>query len=306
MVVAIAGPTASGKSDLAHAVALACSGEIVVADPFQRYRGLGIASDAPGEAQRAEVPYHFVGDLDLHEASRAGEFSVDAHRVIDEILARGRVPVVTGGTGLYLRAALGVLDFSAPVPEAVRLRAEGMVASDLPGALQRLAVLDLAAATRVDRANPRRVARALEIAEMGGSAARASTPLWDARMRLPTVVFAPARPREELYVRIARRVRREIDDGLIEEIEAALAHPRGLSREAAQIIGVREVRQLMCGELHGVAFEEALSARTRRLARKQLTWLRKMPDVRWRGVGDADSGGFVQEVVGSFSNVSWT
>jgi tRNA dimethylallyltransferase len=235
------------------------------------------------------VPYHLVGDLDLHEASRAGDFAALAHAAIDDIVARGRVPVVTGGTGLYLRAALAEVGFSGPVPEEVRARAEALVARDLEEALERLRVLDAAAAARVDAANPRRVARALELAEAGRPAARSSAPLWTEEFRRPTILVGIARPRDVLYDRIARRVRRELDEGLVAEIEAALDRPGGLSREAAQIIGVREVRAMRRGELEPARLEEALTARTRRLARKQLTWLRKTPGLRWLDVGDRDA-----------------
>jgi tRNA dimethylallyltransferase len=261
----------------------------VVADPFQRYRGLEIAADSPRPREREEVPYHLVGDLDLHEASRAGDFAALSHAAIDDILARGRVPIVTGGTGLYLRAALADIAFSGPVPEDVRARAEALVARDLEQALERLRLLDAAAAARVDAANPRRVARALELAETGRPAAPPSAPLWSGELRHPTLLLGIARPREVLYERIARRVRRELDEGLVAEIEAALDRPGGLSREAAQIIGVREVRAMRRGELDPQRLEDALVARTRRLARKQLTWLRKTPGLRWLDLGDRDA-----------------
>ena len=260
-----------------------------MADPFQRYRGLEIAADSPRAREREEVPYHLVGDLDLHEASRAGDFAALAHAAVDDILTRGRVPIVTGGTGLYVRAALADIGFSGPVPHEVRARAEALVAEDLDEALARLRRLDADAAARVDAANPRRVARALELAEAGRPAARPSEPLWSGELRHPTVVVGIARPREVLHERIARRVRRELDEGLVAEIEAALDRPEGLSREAAQIIGVREVRAMRRGELDPGRLEEALAARTRRLARKQLTWLRKMAGIRWLDLGEADA-----------------
>jgi tRNA dimethylallyltransferase len=273
------GPTASGKSALAHAVARAHDAEIVVADPFQRYRGLEIASDAPRAHERAEVPYHLVGDLDLHEASRAGDFAALAHAAIDDIIARGHLAIVTGGTGLYLRAALCELDFSDPVSPDVRRDAEELVARDLAAAVSRLAVLDAEGARRVDVKNPRRVARALELAEVGRPAARAAVVLWTGDTRLPTVLVGVDRPRDLLHERIAQRVRRELDEGLEAEIEAALDGPGGMSREAAQIIGVKEVRAIRSGEMDPGRLEESLVMRTRRLARKQGTWLRKTPGI---------------------------
>ena len=258
---------------------------MVVADPFQRYRGLEIAADSPRAAQLAEVPHHGVGDLALSEGSTAAGFARVAHAAIDRALAEGRVPVVAGGTGLYLRAALADLAFpDEPEPE-LREWSERLVEHDPAGALRALAARDPAAAERVDAANPRRLARALQVAA-AGSAQAGPGELWSARTRRPTLLVAVTRPREELDRRIAERVRRELDDGLVTEIEAALDTP-GLSREAAQVIGVREVRALRAGEIDASELPERLAARTRRLARKQLTWLRKTPGAVSLDLGDA-------------------
>jgi len=256
----------------------------VVADPFQRYRGLEIGADSPRAAARAEVPYHLVGDLTLERSSSAGAYARDAHRAIDGILARGRVPIVAGGTGLYLRAALAELGFpAAPDPE-IRARAEALVARDPTAALAALRARDPTAAGRVDARNPRRVARALEIAEAGGAPRRDA--LWSGEARRPTLLAGVVRPTGVLDALIAARVRRELDEGLVAEIGAALDGP-GLSREAAQIIGVREVRALRSGTLAPEALEAALAARTRRLARKQLAWLRKTPGAEPLDLGEA-------------------
>jgi tRNA dimethylallyltransferase len=248
-------------------------GEVVVADPFQRYRGLEIAADAPGTAARAQVPYHLVGDLGLQDASSAGDFAARAHAAIDDILGRGRVPIVAGGTGLYLRAALADMGMPDPVPARLRTWAEGLVAHDPAAALRALRERDAVAAGRVDAANPRRLARALEVATAGG-AAREDT-LWSATTRHPGLLVAVTRPRPVLDRLIAARVRRELDDGLVAELEAALE--LGMSREAAQVIGAREVAAVRAGELGAAELEERLAARTRRLARRQLAWLRRTP-----------------------------
>jgi tRNA dimethylallyltransferase len=249
----------------------------VVADPFQRYRGLEIAADSPDERERREVPYHFVGDLELTETSSAGAYARAAHRTIDEILARGRVPVVAGGTGLYLRAALAELDFPAEVPEHVRRAVEELVADDLDAALAELRTRAPAVAARVDPRNPRRVIRALELARVG-KGDRPADRLWTGATRHPTCLVGVVRPRPILDRLIALRVRRELDDGLVNELEAAIATP-GVSRSALQIIGVKEVMALRGGTLAPSQLADALAARTRRLARAQLTWLGKTPGV---------------------------
>jgi tRNA dimethylallyltransferase len=283
-VLALAGPTAAGKSALAHAAALALGAEIVVADPFQRYRGLEIAADAPRPDALAEVRYHCAGDLALTERSTAAGFAARAHAVIDACADAGRPAIVTGGTGLYLRAALADLAFPAEAAPADRQWAERLAARDPDAALAALRSRDPAAAARVDAANPRRLARALEVAAGGGGATAGA--LWSAHHRRPALVVAVTRPPEALDRRIAERVRRELDEGLVAELEAALDAP-GVAREPLQVIGAREVAAVRAGELDASELPERLAARTRRLARKQLTWLRKEPGVVPLDLGEA-------------------
>ncbi|MDX6554892.1 MAG: tRNA dimethylallyltransferase [Miltoncostaeaceae bacterium] len=226
-------------------------------------------------------------DLDLHEASTAAGFARVAHDAVDAILARGQVPVVAGGTGLYLRAALADLGFPAPSDPAGRAEVEALVAADPAAAADELRARDPDAAARVDVANPRRLARALELAR-GGGAMPASAPLWSEACRHPTLLVAVTRPREVLDRRIAVRVRRELDEGLVAELEAAIDGP-ALSREAAQVIGVKEVLAIRAGELAPEALEDRLAARTRRLARRQLAWLRKTPGAIDLDLGEASA-----------------
>ena len=282
-MLALAGPTAAGKSALAHSAALALGAEVVVADPFQRYRGLEIAADSPRPAALAEVRYHCAGDLALTERSTAAGFAARAHAAIDACAAAGRPAIVTGGTGLYLRAALADIAFPEEAAPAEREWAERLAARDPAAALAALRSRDPAAAERVDAANPRRLARALEVAAAGG---RSGGALWSVRPRRPTLLVAVTRPREALDRRIAERVRRELDEGLVAELEAALDAP-GVAREPLQVIGAREVAAIRAGELEASELPERLAARTRRLARKQLTWLRKEPDVVALDLGDA-------------------
>lgn len=271
-VLALFGPTATGKSAIAHALAREIGGEIVVADPFQRYRGLEIAADSPRPAERAEVRYHLVGDLDLHEDSTAGGYAARAHAAIDGILAAGRLPIVAGGTGLYLRAALCDLEMRPPPDPAVRAWAEDLVA-DLPAAVEELARRDPRAAQAVDRANPRRVARALERAVSGEDPATGD--IWSAPPRVPAWVACVDRPPDVLDVLIARRVDRELADGLVPELRRALARP-DLARGPQQVIGMAEVADMDAGTMGEDALPAALVARTRRLARMQRTWMRRM------------------------------
>ncbi len=298
-VLALFGPTAAGKSTLAHAAAKHLGGEIVVADPFQRYRGLEIAADAPSAADRAEVPYHFVGDIALNQSSSAGAFGADAHVVIDGIIGRGRLAVVTGGTALYLRAALTDLGFPPPVPDETRSWAEALVTADPDGARDELRRRDPDAAGRVDLTNPRRLARALELAALPERAGGPTGRLWDGSMRRPTWLAAITRPRAELDRLIALRVRRELDDGLVAELTHALAVP-GVTREAQQIIGAREVSALLAGEIADSDLPDLLAARTRRLARRQLSWMRRWPDATEIDVGTRGAETVLPELLGAW------
>jgi tRNA dimethylallyltransferase len=298
-VLALFGPTAAGKSALAHVAARGLDAEIVVADPFQRYRGLEIAADAPSAHERAEVPYHFVGDLALTEASSAGEFAAAAHARIDEIRARGRSVVVTGGTGLYLRAALGELGFPPAVEPETRAWAEALVAADQADAAAELARRDPGAAARVDVANPRRLARALELAASPGGDDRPTSRLWDESMRIPTWLVVVSRPREVLDRLIHVRVLRELDDGLVAELERALDTP-GVSREALQIIGAREVSEIRAAGTSTDELARLLAARTRRLARRQLAWIRRWPHAHVLDIGERAAPDALPELLESW------
>lgn len=271
-MLALFGPTATGKSAIAHALAREMGAQVVVADPFQRYRGLEIAADAPRAVHLEEVPYHLVGDLDLGEDSTAGGYAQRAHAAIDAMVADGVTPVVAGGTGLYLRAALCGLQMRPAPDPAVRAWAEEL-ARDPRAAARELARLDPAAATRVDAANPRRVARALERAATGDDAGAGD--IWSAPLRVPALVACVDRPPEVLEGLIRLRVRRELDEGLVRELRRALARP-DLARGPRQVIGMSEVQALDSGQMGEEALEDALVARTRRLARMQRTWMRRM------------------------------
>ena len=294
-MLALFGPTACGKSAVAHALAGELGGEILVADPFQRYRGLEVAADAPGPAARAEVAYHFVGDLELHEDSRAGGFAQSAHAVVDELVENGRVPIIAGGTGLYLRAATCDLDMRPPPDAAVREWAEALAADPVAAMveLRRLAP-EVAAAT--DPANPRRLARALERAHSGEAG---GGDIWAAAHRRPTVVVGLDRPREVLHRLIALRVRREMEDGLIDELTAAASRP-DLARGPAQVIGMTEARALAAGDMDMAGFEEAVNVRTRRLARMQGTWMRRMSPDLLIDLGDGPPEAAVASIVGAW------
>jgi tRNA dimethylallyltransferase len=264
-VVAIFGPTASGKTAVAEAVADRLEGEVLSADSMQAYRGLPILTAQP------ERPTGLVGIWPLAHEGSVAEYALLAHAAIDELVAAGRAPVVTGGTGLYLRAALAELELPpAPSPEQ---RARWEQVYDRLGperAYDVLAQRDPGAAARLHANDRRRVVRALELTELGSSLQPAADRLWTSDTRRPTVVFGLEVPRDVLTERIELRARSMFAAGVVEEARAALAGP--ISSTAVQALGLRDVAELPRDE----AFE-ALVVRTRRYAAYQRKWMRRIP-----------------------------
>jgi tRNA dimethylallyltransferase len=265
VVVAIFGPTASGKTAVAELVADRLAGEVVSVDSMQAYRGLPILTAQPAR------PTRLVGIWPLSHEGSVGEFAELAHGTIDELLAAERVPVLAGGTGLYLRAALVDLGLP-PAPRPGRRRHWERVYDRL-GAEQAhrlLAARDAAAAGHVHANDRRRVVRALELTEVGASLQPSTALLWSQEMRRPTVVFGLEVPRDVLAERIEHRARAMFAAGVVEEVRQAL---RGqVSTTAINALGLREIATLP--REHAL---ERLVVRTRRYAAYQRKWMRRIP-----------------------------
>ena len=267
LVLAIFGPTASGKSAVAEALTERIPAEIVSADAMQVYRGLPILTNQP------EQPTRLVGIWPLDHEGSVGEYQQLAHAAVDEILGGGRTPVVVGGTGLYLRAALAELDLPPAPPPGARERWERLYDEDGAGAAHALlAERDPEAAALVHPNDRRRVVRALELTEAGASLAPGASRLWTEDTRHPTVVFGLDVPTETLNGRIAERARAMVERGVEEEAARALAQP--LSTTARRVIGLEELSTLPREEA-----VEAISLRTRQYAAYQRKWLRRIPGV---------------------------
>ena len=265
VVVAIFGPTASGKTAVAEAVAERVGGEVVSADSMQAYRGLPILTAQP------ERPTRLVGIWPLTHEGSVAEYASSAHREIDDLLSGGKTPVVTGGTGLYLRAALVDLRLPPAPPRELRERWERLY--DRLGPERAHGVLserDARTAARLHPNDRRRVVRALELTELGSSLQLQAERLWTDETRHPTIVFGLEVPREVLAERIAGRARQMFDAGVVEEARAALAAP--ISTTAVHALGLREVAELPREEAL-----EALITRTRRYAAYQRKWMRRIP-----------------------------
>jgi tRNA dimethylallyltransferase len=279
-VVAIFGPTASGKSAAALELAERIGGEIVSCDAMQLYRGLPILTNQPDAADRARAPHHLVAVWGTGHAGSVAEYAGLAHAAIDAVLARGRTPVVCGGSGLYLRAALADMPLPPQVAEPDRARFERLY--DGEGAAvahARLAAADPAAAVAVHPNDRRRVVRALELHAAGASLAPALDRLWGDDARHPTTVFGLAVPAATVAVRIDRRTRAMFDRGVVEEVRAARrAGP--FSATAERIHGLQDVTDLLEGRIDRAEAERRLAVRTRRYAKRQRTWMRRLPGLR--------------------------
>jgi len=266
-VIAIFGPTATGKSAVASALAERIPAELASADSMQAYRGLPILTSQP------EEPTKLVGIWELDHDASVGEYATLAHEVVDEARAAARAPVLVGGTGLYLRAALSELDLPpAPAPGA-RERIESLYDRLGPeGAHALLRDRDPRAALAVHANDRKRVVRALELAESGSSLAPVANTLWSKDVRHPTVIFGLDVPRDLLGERIVQRAHLMFDRGVEEEVRRALAGT--ISATARQVIGLREVAELPRSEAI-----DALVARTRRYAAYQRKWMRRIPGI---------------------------
>jgi tRNA dimethylallyltransferase len=267
VVVGVFGPTASGKTDVAEALADRLDGELVSADAMQAYLGLPVLTN------QSERPTRLVGIWPLdHEASVA-EYQELAQAAIDDIVADGRSAVVVGGTGLYLRAALAGLELPPPAPAATRARLERLY--DRLGSERAHAALaerDPAAAARVHANDRRRVVRALELVELGSSLAPTSDTLWGGRYRLPTIVVGLDVPRDVLGERIEARTRSMVEHGVVEEARRALAG--SVSQTALTVHGLRDFAELPLEEA-----VERYNRRVRRYAAYQRKWMRRIPGV---------------------------
>ncbi|MCL3860159.1 tRNA (adenosine(37)-N6)-dimethylallyltransferase MiaA [Actinotalea sp. K2] len=276
-VVAVVGPTATGKSDLGLQLALRLGGEVLNADAMQLYRGMDIGTAKLPLEERAGVPHHQLDVLDVTEDASAARYQRDARGDLATILARASRAIVVGGSGLYVRALLDRMEFQ-PVDAEVRARLEERAAAHGVGLLHdELATLDPAAAQAIGRANTRRVVRALEVIELTGRPYTASLP--EQEYAVPTLQIGLDCDRAALDERIRARVRRMWDQGLVVEVRTLAEH--GLGRTASRAVGYAEVLEMLRGQLAEDDARAKVVAGTRRLARKQMGWFGRDPRVHW-------------------------
>ena len=279
----ITGPTAVGKSELGMALARRAPGEIIVADCMQVYRGLDVGTGKPCPADRAEIAHHLLDICDPSEPFSAWQFGNRAHQLVQEIQSRGHLPILVGGTGLYLRAFLkGRLAGPGGNPEIRdRLRREAEIRG-VRALHERLASQDTAAASRIHPNDLFRIVRALELLEMAGRPLSELRPdLWDAPQVTVSAMLVLTRERAELYRLIDERARRMWEGGLVEEVRGLLAAGFPADLQAFKALGYRQAVAYLLGRQSAAEALAAMQGATRHYARRQLTWFRREPAAEW-------------------------
>ena len=283
-VAAIVGPTAAGKSELAVAVATALGAEIVSIDSMQIYRGMDIGTDKATPEMRAAVPHHLLDLRDASDDVTVAEYQALARAAIAGIEARGRLPLLVGGSGLYFRAVVDDLRFP-PRDAALRESLEREADQRGPGALHaRLSRLDPAAARTVQPTNTRRIVRGLEVIELTRRRFSDGNVLGEHDSIYELAVAGITRPRGELYRRIEARAGAMLDSGLAEEARGL--QERGLARTPSQALGYRQVLEDPSASPHEI--RERVVRATKRFARRQESWFRADPRVRWFEAGEPE------------------
>ena len=278
-LIAVIGPTATGKSDLGLALAEALGGEVINADALQLYRGMDIGTAKLPVAARRGVPHHLLDVLDVTQEASLAAYQRDARQARDEVTARGAIPVLVGGSGLYVRAVLDRLDIP-PTDPVVRVRLERE--AERVGSAQmhtRLAGLDPIAAIPILPGNVRRVVRALEVIELTGQPFSATLPKPD--YAVPAVQIGLEAPRDVLDQRIAVRVEAMWADGLVDETLRLVAEGLIDGKTAPRALGYAQVLRMLEGELDDVAARADTIQATRRFARRQESWFRRDPRIHW-------------------------
>ena len=289
-VLVLVGPTGVGKTAVSLFLASALKGEVVNADSRQVYRYMDIGTAKPSLAARRQVPHHLIDVLTPDEAYSAGQYMLDARRVVKEIQARGGVPLVVGGSGLYVRALLEGFFGRDARAAGLRRHLEQRAVREGPEALyHELRRVDPASAEKIHPNNLKRVIRALEVYHLTGK----SISYWHARQKdpapFPYLKVALNLPRAVLYRRIDQRVENMFAGGLVDEVRALLKRGYSPSLNALNSVGYKEVIAYLHGEIDLSTCKEQVKQNTRRFAKRQLTWFRRETNLHWIEMNESDS-----------------
>ncbi len=278
-VVAVVGPTATGKSDLGVELALRLGGEVVSADASQLYRGMDVGTAKLTVTERRGVPHHQLDVLEVTEEASVAAYQRHARADVEAVLARGRLPIVVGGSGLYVRAVLDRLDIP-PTDPAVRRGLEDRAAREGTTALlAQLRRLDPDAAAAIEPTNTRRIVRALEVVELTGRPFSASMPTRE--LVRPTLIIGLRVGRVLLDRRVEERARRMFDGGLLEETRELVRLGLREGRTASRAVGYAQALAVLDGTMSTQDAVDETARRTRRLVRRQESWFGADPRVRW-------------------------
>ncbi len=281
-VIIIAGPTAVGKTALTIELAKALDTEIISADSMQIYKGFTIGAATPTKEEMDGVTHHLMSFVDPKDAYSVSHYAADARRVINDLLSRGKIPIVTGGTGLYINSLIYDMDFNDVKSDPdIRARVQSMLTAHGPTYVyDELMQLDKEAAMRIHPNNTRKVTRALEVALMGGQSKDFKTDLSLETAYSPKL-FVLNRDRQVLYDRIERRVDIMLNDGLIDEVKRLKEMGLTASDTSMKGIGYKETLSYLNGDLTRDALAELIKKNTRHYAKRQLTWFRRYKNAHW-------------------------
>lgn len=291
-ILAIVGPTAVGKTEYAIEMALRLGGEIVSCDSMQLYRFMDIGSAKPTPEDRARVRHHLVDQIDPREEFSVVQYQKQAKRAIADIRARGKLPVISGGTGLYLHSLLYEMDFGAPPrDDKFRKELEDLASQEGSGALHRmLQEQDPLAAQRIHPNNAKKIIRALEAASQGGQGIRPFSQAFVPASEYRPLLMGLTRDREELYQRIDDRVVRLMERGLLEEVKGLLDMGLTESHISMKGIGYKELIAYLHGDCDLETAIRKIQQNTRHYAKRQLTWFRRYDAMTWFNLSQYGSG----------------
>jgi tRNA dimethylallyltransferase len=291
----LAGPTAVGKSEVALLLAEKLGGEIVSADSMQVYRGLEIGTAKPSAEERARVPHHLIDAVEITEPFDVGRFVQLAGRAVAEIQARGRVPILCGGTGLYFKAFLEGLGRMPPADAALRAQLKATPLSEL---LDELARRDPVTYEHIDRQNARRIIRAIEVIRLTGKPFSAQRAPWQSPSLSPrpsALLIGLARSAGDLRQRIDARVDEMFRRGLVAETEGLLKRGLAQNEIAMQALGYRQVVEHLSGERPLAETIELVKTRTHQYAKRQMTWFRRQLPLAWIQIEPGQTAGTIVE-----------